>query len=153
MILPGGDQPVGTIAIVGETTTTAGTIALLTRLAKVVHRRTSEELLGMSLRHFVVLSYLAEHDRVPQQELAEVFHMDANNLVLLLNELEEDSAIRRERDPDDRRRHQVEITDFGLASLGTAQMSREQIEDDVLGPLDPGERETLRRLLIKALDA
>lgn len=142
---------VATIAAVGPTST-AGTIALLTRLAKVVHRRTSEDLLGMSLRQFVVLSYLAEHDRVPQQELAEVFHMDANNLVLLLNELEDDYLIRRDRDPDDRRRHLVEITDSGLQSLGMAHEAREQIEDDVLGALSPSERETLRQLLIKALD-
>jgi len=141
---------VGTIAVVGPTET-AGTIALLTRLAKVVHRRTPEELLGMSLRHFVVLSYLAEHERVPQQELAEVLCMDASNLVLLLNELEDESLVRRDRDPDDRRRHLVEITDAGLAALARAQDGREDIEDDVLGPLDPDERETLRRLLIKAL--
>jgi DNA-binding MarR family transcriptional regulator len=133
-------------------TSTAGTITLLTRLAKIVHRRTPEELLGMSLRHFVVLSYLAERGRVPQQELAEVFCMDASNLVLLLNELEDDSLVRRDRDPDDRRRHLVEITDPGLAALAKAQDAREVIEDDVLGPLDADERETLRRLLIKALD-
>jgi len=42
----------------------------------------------MRLRHFVVLSYIAERGRVPQQDLADVFCMDANNLVLLLNELE-----------------------------------------------------------------
>src|SRR3981081_3638064 len=125
---------VATIASMGPTST-AGTIALLTRLAKLVHRRTPEELLGMSLRHFVLLSYLAEHDRVPQQELAEVFCMDANNLVLLLNELEDDFLIRRLRDPDDRRRHVVEITDVGLAALGSANAARETIEDDVLGPL------------------
>jgi DNA-binding MarR family transcriptional regulator len=132
-------------------TSTAGTIALLTRLAKVVHRRTPEELLGMSLRHFVLLSYLAERERVPQQELAEVFCMDASNLVLLLNELEDDSLVRRDRDPDDRRRHLVEITDAGHAALARAQEAREDIEEDVLGPLDSDERETLRRLLIKAL--
>ena len=107
----------------------------------------------MSLRHFVLLSYLAERDRAPQQELGEVFCMDANNLVLLLNELEDDFLIRRDRDPDDRRRHLVEITDAGVSSLAKAQAAREEIEDDVLGPLDPAERETLRRLLIKALDS
>jgi DNA-binding MarR family transcriptional regulator len=134
-------------------TRTAGTIALLTRLAKLVHRRTSEELLGMSLRQFVVLSYLAEHDHVPQQELCEVFHMDANNLVLLLNELEEDSAIKRARDPCDRRRHLVEITEYGRSALDSAEQAREEVEDDVLAALSADERETLRKILIKALDS
>jgi DNA-binding MarR family transcriptional regulator len=132
-------------------TTTAGTITLLTRMAKVVHRRTPDELLGMSLRHFVVLSYVAERGRVPQQDLSDVFCMDANNLVLLLNELEVADLARRQRDPDDRRRHFVEITESGIVALGHAEMAREAIEDDVLGALDFAERETLRQLLIKAL--
>jgi len=121
-------------------------------MAKVVHRRTPEDLLGMRLRHFVVLSYIAERGRVPQQDLADVFCMDANNLVLLLNELEIADFVHRQRDPDDRRRHLVEITASALIALGRAEEAREAIEDEVLGALEPEERETLRRLLIKALD-
>ena len=132
---------------------TAGTITLLTRLAKVVHRRTPEDLLGMRLRSFVMLSYVAERGAVPQQDLADVFCMDANNLVLLLNELELADLVRRQRDPDDRRRHRVEITDSGRAALAHAESAREAIEDEVLGALDSDERETLRALLVKALDS
>ena len=40
--------------------------------------------------------------------------MDANNLVLLLNELEDAGLVRRVRDPADRRRHLVQITEEGL---------------------------------------
>ena len=47
-------------------------MVLLTRLAKQVYRRSSEELLGMHLRHLMALSYLRDHDGAPQQELAEV---------------------------------------------------------------------------------
>ncbi len=64
-------------------------MVLLMRLAKLVYRRSSEELLGMHLRLLMTLSYLRDHDGAPQQELAEVLCMDANNVVLLLNELEE----------------------------------------------------------------
>src|SRR6478672_2659502 len=84
-----------------------GSMVLLTRLAKQVYRRSSEELLGMHLRHLMALSYLRDHDRSPQQELAEALCMDANNVVLLLNELEDREHIARLRDPEDRRRHLV----------------------------------------------
>lgn len=77
--------------------------------------------------------------------------MDANNLVLLLNELEAFDFVRRRRDPEDRRRHIVEITDAGRAALRQGERARETIEDDVLGALDPDERESLRALLAKAL--
>ncbi len=144
-------MPIATIGAVASTTAT-GTIALLTRLSKVVHRRIPEELLGMRLRHFVVLSYLCEHNGVTQQELGDVLCMDANNLVLLLNELEQAGFAQRRRDRTDRRRHIVEITDGGRTAFARGEQARETAEDKVLGALDADERETLRRLLAKALE-
>ena len=79
-----------------------GSMVLLTRLAKQVYRRSSEELLGMHLRLLMALSYVRDHDGTPQQELAEALCMDANNVVLLLNELEDLGYVARRRDPDDR---------------------------------------------------
>jgi DNA-binding MarR family transcriptional regulator len=134
-----------------ECSYTPGSLVLLTRLAKQVYRRSSDELLGMHLRHLITLSYLRDHDDAPQQELAEAFCMDANNVVLLLNELEEQGHIARRRDPSDRRRHRVELTDAGRCALIGAERAQESIEDDVLGALDPKERATLWRLLTRAL--
>ncbi len=128
-------------------------MVLLTRLAKQVYRRSDEQLLGMHLRHLMTLSYLRDHTGCPQQELAEVLCMDANNVVLLLNELEDLGYIARRRDPDDRRRHRVELTPAGTKALAKAEKAQEGIEDDVLSALDADERETLWRLLSRALVA
>ena len=128
-----------------------GSMILLTRLAKQVYRRSSEELLGMHLRLLMALSYLRDHDGCPQQELAEVLCMDANNVVLLLNELEDLGYIARLRDPLDRRRHRVELTKQGVGALTRAESAQETIEDEVLQALDASERETLWRLLTRAL--
>jgi len=126
-------------------------MVLLTRLAKQVYRRSSEELLGMHLRLLITLSYLRDHDGCPQQELAEVLSMDANNVVLLLNELEDLGHIARVRDPLDRRRHRVELTKQGVRALTHAEHAQETIEDEVLQALDSSERATLWRLLTRAL--
>ncbi len=128
-----------------------GSMVLLTRLAKQVYRRSDEELLGMHLRHLMTLSYLRDHDCAPQQELAEAFCMDANNVVLLLNELEDLRYVARIRDPGDRRRHRVELTNAGARALARAERAQEQIEDEVLRGLDSDERATLWRLLTRAL--
>ena len=128
-----------------------GSMVLLTRLAKQVYRRSSEELLGMHLRLLMTLSYLRDHDGCPQQELAEVLCMDANNVVLLLNELEDLSYIARTRDPLDRRRHRVELTKQGQRALTRAERAQETIEDEVLEALDASERAALWRLLTRAL--
>ena len=126
-------------------------MVLLTRLAKQVYRRSSEELLGMHLRLLMALSYLRDHDGCPQQELAEVLCMDANNVVLLLNELEDLGYTARVRDPIDRRRHRVELTKQGVRALLSAEQAQETIEDEVLQLLDAEERATLWRLLTRAL--
>jgi len=126
-------------------------MALLTRLAKQVYRRSSEQLLGMHVRHLIALSYVRDHDGGPQQELAEALCMDANNVVLLLNELEDLGYVTRRRDPSDRRRHLVDLTSAGRRGLGTAEHAQETIEDDVLQALDADERATLWRLLTRAL--
>jgi DNA-binding MarR family transcriptional regulator len=128
-----------------------GSMVLLTRLAKQVYRRSDEQLLGMHMRLLMALSYLRDHDLAPQQELAEALCMDANNVVLLLNELEEEGHIARRRDPDDRRRHRVELTKQGRLALERAERAQETIEDDVLRALDGEERATLWRLLTRAL--
>ena len=128
-----------------------GSMVLLTRLAKQVYRRSNEELLGMHLRLLITLSYLRDHDGCPQQELAEVLCMDANNVVLLLNELEDVGHIARVRDPLDRRRHRVELTKQGVRALTRAESAQETIEDEVLQALDSSERATLWRLLTRAL--
>ena len=131
----------------------AGSMLLLTRLAKVVYRRSSEELLGMRLRRFVTLSYLRDHGQVPQQQMCETLSLDANNLVLLLNELEDAGHVRRSRDPGDRRRHIVELTDAGRRALERAERAQESIEDEVLAGLSPAERATLHDLLRRALES
>jgi DNA-binding MarR family transcriptional regulator len=129
-----------------------GTIVLLTRLAKRVHRRSTEELMGIRLRQFVLLSYLRDRPGTPQQELCESLWLDPNNLVLLLNELEAAGFVERRRDPADRRRHVVDITPAGRRALERAERAQEGLEDEVLGPLDDKERASLRKLLIRALD-
>jgi DNA-binding MarR family transcriptional regulator len=126
-------------------------MVLLTRLAKQVYRRSNEDLLGMHLRLLMALSYVRDHDRAPQQELADALCMDANNVVLLLNELEDLSYVARRRDPGDRRRHLVELTAEGFRALTDAESAQETIEDDVLRALDPDERAILWRLLTRAL--
>jgi DNA-binding MarR family transcriptional regulator len=128
-----------------------GSMVLLTRLAKQVYRRSSEELLGIHMRLVMALSYLHDHNGAPQQELAEALCMDANNVVLLLNELEDLGHVARRRDPEDRRRHLVELTEQGRRALISAERAQETIEDEVLLALDGDERATLWRLLARAL--
>ena len=110
---------------------TTGTIVLLTRLARAVFLRSSVDLVGMALRNLVTLASLRDHPGVSQQQMTEDLSMDSNTGVLVLNDLEDLEYAERRRDPADRRRHLVDITDAGVEAL---------------------ERAELRRLLVKALE-
>jgi MarR family transcriptional regulator, lower aerobic nicotinate degradation pathway regulator len=130
---------------------TASAMILLPRLAKQVMRRANPELLGMDLRLLMALSYLGDHDGAPQQELVDALCMDAKNVVLLLNELEETGYLVRRRDTEDRRRHRVQITEAGREALGRARDHMDAIENEVLQALDADERAALVKLLARAL--
>jgi DNA-binding MarR family transcriptional regulator len=126
-------------------------MVLIPRLSKQVMRRCSAESLGMDLRLLMALSYLGDHDGAPQQEFVDVLCMDAKNVVLILNDLEDSGLLERRRDSEDRRRHRVFITAGGRAALARAAEVQADIEDDVLQALDPEERDTLWRLLTRAV--
>jgi DNA-binding MarR family transcriptional regulator len=129
-----------------------GTIVLLTRLARAVFLRSSVDLVGMNLRNMVVLAYLRDHPGASQQTMTEGLSMDSNTGVLVLNDLEDLDYAERRRDPADRRRHLVDITDAGLEALERAEQAQGSIEDEILSGLTPSERETFRRLLVKAIE-
>ncbi len=131
----------------------AGVTVLLTQLSKAVYRRTSEAALGMRLREFVTLAHLRNHSGITQHELGEAICVDANNLVILLNELEASGLALRRRDPEDRRRHLVEITPAGRVALQHAEDAIALVEDEALGALSASERASLQRLLAKAIDS
>jgi DNA-binding MarR family transcriptional regulator len=134
------------------TASTTGTIVLLTRLARAVFLRSSVDLVGMNLKNMVVLAYLRDHPRPSQQTMTEQLSMDSNTGVLVLNDLEDLEYVERRRDPTDRRRHIVDITDAGLDALERAEVAQGSIENEILGGLSDAERVTFRRLLVKALE-
>ncbi|WCB92952.1 hypothetical protein DSM104299_01652 [Baekduia alba] len=134
--------------------TTSGSIALLMRVSRRAYRlvRANEDVLGMKLKSFIALNYLREEDPVTQRALGDTLMLDANNCVLLLNELEEHDWVRRVRDPTDRRRHIVQMTPAGVKALARAEQALDTLEDDVLTGLDDGDRAALQGLLRQAAD-
>ncbi len=146
---------VGSEVVKMESGSNTGLIALITQVSKALHRRTSEELLGMRLKQFLLLGYVRDHGNggVSQQELETALLIDANSVVLLLNELEAAGLSVRRRDPHDRRRHLVDLTPSGRLAVERAEKARESLEDEVLMDFSPEERATLRKLLRRGLDS
>lgn len=127
--------------------------ALLDLLTRRFRQRAESALapLGLRPRHFVALTVLRAIAGCSQQDLASRLEMDGTNVVGLLNDLEADGLIVRRRSPQDRRRHLVELTETGLNRLARAEFALAEAEDEVLGALDRGQRETLNALLQQAV--
>jgi len=129
-----------------------GFVSLLSQVQKALNRRTSEEMLGMRFKPYMTLGFIRDHPGVTQQEIENALFMDANSVVLILNELEAGQFSVRRRDPSDRRRHIVEITASGRRARERPDKARESLEDEVLVTLSAEERKTLRRLLERVLE-
>ena len=145
------DNPATLQTAMTAVSTSPGTVVMLLRLAKVIHKSSTEERLGIKLRQLMLLSYLRAGAPALQQQLCEALWLDANNCVLLLNEMEDMGYVERRRDPADRRRHVVEITDEGRIALERAERAQETIGDELLSALSDEERATLRSLLSRVI--
>jgi DNA-binding MarR family transcriptional regulator len=122
---------------------------LLDHLARLVRSRAESVLvpLGLRPRHLVALTVLRNHGSIEQQALAAALQIDRTNLVGLLNELEDASLLARTRSAEDRRRHDVTLTDTGLRRLAEAEAALADVENEVFGALDTEQREALYALL------
>jgi DNA-binding MarR family transcriptional regulator len=129
------------------------TLALVTMLSRSIYRTTAEHdgSMSVNLKHVIALSYLRELGAVGQKYFGGVLCLDANNTVLLLNELEAGAMVIRRRDPQDRRRHVVEVTETGLDVLRQIEASMVALEDELLAALSEEQRGLFRALLHQAL--
>jgi DNA-binding MarR family transcriptional regulator len=78
--------------------------------------------------------------------------VDPSILVTLLNPLEADGLVTRERDRGDRRRHLVALTPAGEKHLASAARAQKDTEDALFASLDDDQREQLRDLLLALRD-
>jgi DNA-binding MarR family transcriptional regulator len=103
---------------------------------------------GSEPHDYVVLAILGEGARETQSTIADAIDVDPSRLVALLDSLEQRGMVVRQRDPQDRRRHLVSITEAGQAELARLRVFVKRLEDDFFAPLDAEGRTALHGLLL-----
>jgi MarR family transcriptional regulator, lower aerobic nicotinate degradation pathway regulator len=102
--------------------------------------------------HYVLLAALDEVGSASQAELSRRTTIDRSDMVATVNELAERGLVQRAPDPTDRRRNVVTLTDAGHRHLRKLDTLLAKVQDDLLAPLSPDEREQLVHLLTRVVD-
>ena len=149
------EESVAQLPVPGGLSFQSGTGYLLGKVGAVARQRWTATLAqtGVSPNQFLVLMALAETGPVCQQFLAGVIGIDPRNIVPILDSLEARGLLSRETDPADRRRRVIELTPAGQQIVAELSALGEQTERELLAPVPPADRESLRRMLRTVLDA
>lgn len=107
---------------------------------------------NLSPRQFHLLGLLHDRGAMTQRELGVVMDVDPSILVTLLNPLEADGYLSRQRDPTDRRHHVVSLTPAGERQLDGAAQAQREAEDELFAGLTEAQRDQLRDLLLTLRD-
>jgi len=127
---------------------------LMIKLGRITMHRFTQALepFGVRPRHVAALIELRNRGELTQQTLCGQLHLDPTNLVTILNELEDRGYATRRRDPQDRRRHLVEVSKKGLAVIDKVSEVMDGVEEELLEGLDPAERRELAGILTSIWD-
>ncbi|MGW6379340.1 MarR family winged helix-turn-helix transcriptional regulator [Rhodococcus sp. NPDC055112] len=127
---------------------------LLMKLGQAMFRLSEDRLadLGLRTRHYLILQALAEAGARSQLELGNQLRIDPTTMVSSIDHLEGLGLAGRTRDPQDRRRFLVAITDEGRHAAAESDRLLASLNEQTLADLDPSRRDDLHQLLL-ALNA
>ncbi len=106
------------------------------------------EPLGLKVATFSALSVVVENPDISQSQLAQVLKLERSGMVVLVDALEDDDLISRNRVPGDRRTYALRATPKGRRLFEKASAVVDAHEDALFGSvLNEEERATLLHLL------
>lgn len=119
------------------------------QVSKAAQRMLTDRLASHDLRlhHFAVLAAIDDLGPRCQQDLADILDVDKSHMVGFVDDLEDRGYLTRDRDPEDRRRYQLAITDAGSAMLGNLHEAERECQEALFGVLDDPQRAELVALL------
>ena len=107
---------------------------------------------GLRTKDFAVLTAIDSMGPQSQQRLAHTLGIDRTTMVSVVDGLERLELVNRARDPDDRRKYAIGLTEQGQEllhkRLGQAMLKS---LDVFLGPLSPDDREQFHALLCRVV--
>jgi len=119
------------------------------RTATLGARLTSRRMPLGARADFAVLAALEEYGPLSQAGIGRRLGMDRNDVNGVLNRLQAEQLVDRQPDPADRRRNVITVTDAGRDRAAELAERAAAVQEQLLAPLDPAEREQFTALLAK----
>lgn len=130
----------------------------IARLNAILHRRThmyfNRQLrpYGLTHMHFRMLSYLAHHDGLKQEDIRLFIDADKGGVAHAIKRLVEDGYVERDRDPLDGRAYVIRLTDKGHAFLVEFRRIAEAWGEQMTVGFSAEDVELAERLLQRMVD-
>jgi DNA-binding MarR family transcriptional regulator len=102
-------------------------------------------------RELAVLTVLDAPEPLAQQQAGHRLGLDRTTMVAMVDELERKHLVRREPDPNDRRRNLVTLTAAGHHALEHGALAAEEAERQFLAALTPAEQDQFTSMLRRVL--
>jgi DNA-binding MarR family transcriptional regulator len=127
---------------------------LISETSRHAHRLLTEKLAEAGSRgyDYRLLAALQEFGPASQARLGRRAGMDRSDVAAVLNDLASRGLAERSADPADGRRNVITITPAGTAHLRRLDELMADVQDELLAPLSPAEREQLITLLTRVLE-
>jgi DNA-binding MarR family transcriptional regulator len=136
-------------------TLTGSLAALAGQTRRLMTRRLAQEPwvaeAGFRPPAFGILSWVERLQPVSQKQVSDRLGTDPSDLVATFDMLERGGFVTRSRDPRDRRRYSLTLTESGEEHLRRFRVIAAEVQADLLAPLDDDERATLQRLVERVL--
>jgi len=127
---------------------------LISEVSRLAHPLLTAKLATAGSRgyHYRLLAALAEFGPASQASLGRHTGVDRSDVAAAVHELVTRGLARRALDPADRRRNVISITPAGTAHLQRLDKLLAGVQDELLAPLSPAERQQLTGLLNRILE-
>jgi len=114
---------------------------LLRMVSNVVRRRGREILVDFDITppQFTALQVLMRHGRLTMGELGDLMYLASSTLTDLVDRMEKNHYVERERDDKDRRVIRLRVTPAGEEVFNAVMAKRRQYLSSVLGRMSPSE--------------
>lgn len=106
---------------------------------------------GLNVRQYGLLLLLQAEGPQSQIVIGQRVGLDGVSVMRTVDSLEARGLVRRDRDPTDRRKHSVVLTDTGYELLEQTSPKTQQAEREITGVLSEQEQEQFLSLLMRML--